>query len=105
MFAATSQKNLATSIGVDMSKEITMTKEGGFYYRALAVHALFVSVLIVPVFLLTLVAILNPFWFRQDMFHFLERSVNRLARWRDRLKYRAYLGYDPTVWDALKDTK
>ncbi len=88
-----------------MGKEITMTKEGGFYYRAIAVHALFVSVCIIPAFLVTLIAILNPFWFRQSMFLWVERTVNRLARWRDRLKYRAYLGYDPTVWEALKDTK
>jgi len=88
-----------------MTKEITMTKEGGFYYRAMAVHVLFVSVAIVPVFCLTIMAMLNPLWFRQDMFHWIERLVNRIARWRDRVKYRAYLGYDPTVWDALKNTK
>ena len=82
---------------------ITMTKEGGFYYRAMAVHVLFVSVAIVPALIVTLLALINPLWFRQDMFHWVERNVNKLARWRDRLKYRVYLGTDPAVWHALKD--
>ena len=86
-----------------MKSEITLTKDGGFYYRAMAVHVLFVSVAIVPALIVTLLALFNPFWFRQDMFHWVERNVNKLARWRDRLKYRVYLGTDPAVWHALKD--
>ena len=86
-----------------MKSEITLTKEGGFYYRAMTVHVLFVSVAIVPALIVTLLALINPLWFRQDMFHWVERNVNKLARWRDRLKYRVYLGTDPDVWHALKD--
>lgn len=86
-----------------MSREITMTREGGFYYRAIAWHWLIAALSILPFFLLVALALLNPFWFRQDMFLTLDRWATRIARWRDRIKYRIYLGTDPAVWDALKD--
>lgn len=84
-------------------KDVQLTKEGGYYYRALAWHWAFVSVLIVPMFVLLVVALLNPLWFRSAMFNMVERWAGRLARFRDRVKYRIYLGTDPTVWHALKD--
>lgn len=86
-----------------MKSEITLTKEGGFYYRAMTVHVLFVATIIVPALLVTILALINPFWFRQAMFQWVERKATKLARWRDRIKYRAYLGTDPEVWHALKD--
>ena len=82
---------------------ITMTKEGGFYYKAVAFHWAFVSVAVVPVLILTLVALINPFWFRNNFFTLVENKVGQLARFRDRIKYRLYLGTDPAVWHAFKD--
>ena len=88
-----------------MADEIKLTKDGGFYYRAMAVHCAFVAVFVIPVFVLVIIANLNPFWFRQDLFVLVEHKVNQLVRWRDRLKYRVYLGTDPKMWHALKDSK
>lgn len=88
-----------------MSKEITMTKDGGFYYRAVAVHWI-LTALTLPIFLVALViAVCNPFWFREDFMRYLERTTMSVARKRDKLKYRVYLGTDPDVWHALKDEK
>ena len=86
-----------------MTKEITMTREGGFYYRALAFHFMFVGIALPFVGIVILLSIINPLWFREDMFRWIEKYVNRMARWRDKIKYRLYLGADPAVWHALKD--
>lgn len=86
-----------------MAKEITMTREGGYYYRALAFHFTFVGLVLPFAGLAVLVAILNPFWFRESFFRWIETRINRIARWRDRIKYRLYLGCDPEMWHALKD--
>jgi hypothetical protein len=83
--------------------DITMTKEGGFYYRALSFHWVFVAAVFPFATIAIVLAVINPFWFREDMFRWIENRVNRLARWRDKIKYRLYLGADPAVWHALKD--
>jgi len=49
-----------------------------------------------------ILAIINPFWFRSSFFNWVERTVNRLSIWRNRLTYRIYLGTDPELWHALK---
>ena len=85
-----------------MNKEIQLTREGGNYYRAMAFHWAVVAVLIVPVFLVLLIAIINPFWFRDDMFRFVENTVNKVSRWRNYQKYHLYLGTDPKMWHTLK---
>lgn len=85
-----------------MNKEIELTPDGGRYYRALAFHWLIVVVAIVPVVLSLVIAIINPFWFRDSMFGFVESTVNKLSRWRNYWKYRIYLGCDPKVWHTLK---
>lgn len=86
-----------------MKQEIVLTPDGGNYYRALAYHW-FTTIAILPVALVvTLLAILNPLWFRNDFFNFIERKVNQFTVWRNRVKYRIYLGTDPDVWHALKD--
>ena len=85
-----------------MNKEIELTREGGNYYRAMAFHWAVVSVLVIPVFIVLLIAIINPFWFRDDMFRFVENTVNKLSRWRNYQKYHLYLGADPKMWHTLK---
>lgn len=84
------------------NKEITLTRNGGNFYRAMAFHWAFVAVAVVPVFLVLLVAIINPFWFRDDMFRFVENAVNKASRWRNYKKYHIYLGTDPKMWHTLK---
>lgn len=86
-----------------MTKEITMTREGGYYYRALAFHFTFVALALPIVGLFVLLAVINPLWFRESLFRWIENRINRIARWRDRIKYRLYLGTDPALWHALKD--
>lgn len=85
-----------------MNKEIELTPTGGRYYQAMAFHWLIVIILIVPVISILLVAVINPFWFRNAMFEFVERRVNQLSRWRNYQKYRIYLGCDPRMWHTLR---
>lgn len=85
-----------------MNKEITLTPEGGRFYRAMAFHWITVVVFMPPLALVMLVAILNPLWFRDSMFNWVERRVNQFARWRNNVKYHIYLGCDPVVWHTLK---
>jgi len=86
-----------------MPKTVTMTREGGRFYRAQA-FSLFISygVFLVPVVTVLVLAVINPFWFRDRFFNWVERTVNRVTIWRNRLTYRIYLGTDPSVWHALK---
>ena len=85
-----------------MNKEITLTPGEGNYYRAMAFHWLIVAVAIVPVLFALIIAIINPFWFRDSMFNWIESTVNRLSRWRNYVKYHIYLGCDPKMWHTLK---
>ena len=85
-----------------MNKEIQLTRDGGNFYRAMAFHWAFVVVAFVPVFVALLIAIVNPFWFRDDMFRFIENGVNKISRWRNYKKYHIYLGTDPKLWHTLK---
>lgn len=85
-----------------MNREIELVPGGGNYYRAMAFHWLIVVLLIVPVISILLVAIVNPFWFRNAMFEWVERRVNQLSRWRNYQKYRIYLGCDPRMWHTLR---
>ena len=85
------------------TKQITMTREGGRFYRAQA-WSLAVTYSTLPFVIVVLVtAVLNPFWFRSDMFNWVERRVNQFSRWRDNKAYGIYLGCDPKVWHALRD--
>jgi uncharacterized protein involved in cysteine biosynthesis len=85
------------------SQTITMTPDGGHWWRMRLTHIAILLVLIVPVVILVVVCMLNPFWFRDRWINWLESSINEFSRWRNRLLYRIYLGMDPDVWHALKD--
>ena len=85
-----------------MQKEIELRPGEGNFYLAMAFHWVFVALFIVPVALVLLIAIINPFWFRDAMFRWVESGVNQLSRWRNYKKYRIYLGCDPKVWHTLK---
>ena len=90
------------SKGTAMNKEITLTPEGGRFYRAMAFHGVTGAVLMPPLAIAMIAAILNPFWVRDSMFNWVERIVNKFTRWRNNVKYRIYLNCDPVVWHTLK---
>jgi hypothetical protein len=85
-----------------MNKEIELVPSGGNYYMAMAFHWSFVAVFIAPVAVAILLAIVNPLWFRDDFFRWIENGVNKLSRWRNYKKYHIYLGTDPKMWHTLK---
>jgi hypothetical protein len=85
-----------------MNKEIELRPGEGNYYWAMTFHWIVVALLIVPVFVALLIAIINPLWFRDDMFRWVENGVNKLSRWRNYKKYHIYLGTDPKLWHTLK---
>lgn len=86
-----------------LPKEIKITKDGGNYWRAMAFRHAFTYVILIPVAILILIAVINPLWFRDDFFRWVESSVNKIAQWRNYRVYSMYLGMDPKVWHALKD--
>jgi hypothetical protein len=85
-----------------MNKEIELRPGEGNYYQAMVFHWVFVVIFIIPVASALLIAIINPFWFRDTMFRWIEGGVNKVSRWRNYQKYRIYLGCDPKVWHTLK---
>jgi hypothetical protein len=66
-----------------------------FWYTATVIAVPFVFVALV-------VAILNPLWFRDSFFRWVENMVNKLAKWRNYRQYALYLGCDPEYWHTLK---
>ena len=82
---------------------INMTPDGGNYRLAIAFHWAFICAVIGPVLIMLLIAIVNPLWFRDDFFSWVENSIHKISKWRDYRKYAIYLGTDPKVWHALKD--
>lgn len=84
--------------------DVIMTPDGGNYRRAIAFHYGFIVVAFIPVLVVVVLAIINPFWFRDSFFNWIETRVHKLARWRDYHKYALYLGTDPKMWHALKDS-
>lgn len=86
-----------------LPKTVTMTRNGGNFWRA-QVFSIGISygILLLPIIVVLLLAVLNPFWFRDQLFNWTERTINRITVWRNRLAYRIYLGTDPELWHALK---
>lgn len=88
---------------MSLPKEVHLTKDGGHYYRAMVFHWVFTAVILPVVFAALLIAIINPLWFRNDLFNWMENAINKVARWRNYQKYKIYLGTDPELWHTLKD--
>ena len=82
---------------------VTMTPEGGRWWRMRVTHWSILAVLFPPIFVILCIFLLNPLWFRDDLLIWFENRVNAFSVWRNRLLYRIYLGADPEVWHALKD--
>jgi hypothetical protein len=90
---------------MSLPKTVTMTRQGGRFWRAQAFGLTISIVALVPVLVALILAVINPFWFRDGFFNWVERTVNRITVWRNRRTYRIYLGTDPEIWHALKDTQ
>lgn len=82
---------------------VTMTPEGGRWWRMRVIHWTILTILFPPIFALLCVFLLNPLWFRDDLLIWFENKINTFSVWRNRLLYRIYLGADPEMWHALKD--
>lgn len=87
---------------MSLPNSITMTKDGGFYYRAMAFRHLATWLAMPFVLVVVTLAVVNPLWFRDSFFRLIENHVNRYARWRNYKQYAIYLGTDPEVWHTLK---
>lgn len=87
-----------------MSRTITMTKDGGKFYTAQIVSLALTWPVLPFVLLFMILAIINPFWFRESFFQWITETVDTYSRWRNYKVYGIYLGCDPKVWHTLKDS-
>lgn len=86
-----------------LPETVELTKDGGNYYRAIVFWYICTITVFPFVTLFLLVAILNPLWFRDSFFRWVESTVNKIAKWRNYHQYALYLGCDPEYWHTLKD--
>jgi hypothetical protein len=98
------QEEGLTTVG-RLPDTVELTPEGGRYYRAMVFWWTITTLVIAPVTALLIFALLNPFWFRDTFFRWVEQTVNKIARWRNYRQYALYLGCDPTYWHTLAGTK
>lgn len=85
-----------------MPKNVTLTRDGGHYWRAVTFRVV-AGWLLFPFVLVALgIALVNPLWFRQDLFNWTVSKLNNLTRWLNYRQYAIYLGTDPAVWHRLK---
>jgi len=87
---------------MNLPDKVDYSRNGGRYYRAMTWFYTTVVILLVPVFILLLIGLLNPLWFRDDYLRWLQNSIERMTARRNYVMYRIYLGMDPKVWHALK---
>lgn len=90
---------------MSLPKEIKLTKDGGNYWKAMVFRHILTYLILPFVFVAVVIAVINPLWFRDNMFRWIEQKVNKISQWRNYRVYSIYLGTDPTVWHALKDTE
>jgi hypothetical protein len=90
---------------MSLPKTVVLTRDGGRYWPAMAFHFVVTAAVLPLVLIVLILAIINPFWFRDSMFNWVERKINSFSRWRGYRQYSIYLGADPKMWHALKDLK
>ena len=90
-------------MGNTKASTVTMTKDGGNWYKMRCLHFSILTFLFLPIFVILCILLLNPLWFRDDLLIWFENKINEFSVWRNKLLYRVYLGCDPDVWHALKD--
>ena len=70
---------------------VTMTPDGGNWWRMRITHWTILAVVFLPSAALLLILLLNPLWFRDDLLIWFENKINDLSVRRNRLLYRIYL--------------
>ena len=80
-----------------------MHRNGGRYWRALVFRFLVTWTITIPLVLVLLIALVNPFWFRTSLLKCLITLTEQLTEWRNYKVYWIYLGMDPKVWYALTE--
>ena len=79
-----------------------MTRDGGNFWLAIAFRYVTTAILIAPIFLALVLAVINPLWFRNTFFNWVEKLVYKITQWRNYRVYAIYLGTDPKMWHTLK---
>ena len=57
-----------------------------------------------PLIITLILAIINPFWFRDDFLRWNERFAAKLARFRDSISFVKYLDDKAHLFDKLRDS-
>jgi hypothetical protein len=86
-----------------LPRSIRMTRDGGRFWPAMLFRYSFTAVVIGPVFIAVVLGVINPLWFRDRFFGWVETTVNKITQWRNYRTYAIYLGADPHMWHTLKD--
>ena len=58
-----------------------------------------------PLIVTLILAIVNPFWFRDDFLRWNERFAAKLAKWRDQLPFVKYYDDKAHLFDMIKGEK
>ena len=61
--------------------------------------------LALPLVVTLILAIVNPFWFRDDFLRWNERFAAKLAKWRDNIPFVKYLDDKANLFNTLRDSK
>jgi uncharacterized BrkB/YihY/UPF0761 family membrane protein len=89
---------------MSLPNTITMTRNDGHFWPAVIFRHVFTLVVLIPLVVLLVIAVINPLWFRDQFFRWVETSVYKITQWRNYRVYTIYLGTDPKVWHTLKGT-
>jgi len=81
-----------------MIKISPMTKYKSIFY--------FVTLfLAVPLLITLILAIFNPFWFRDSFLRWNERFAGKLAQWRDNLRIVKYYDNKAHLFDMIRNSQ
>lgn len=60
------------------------------------------SILLIPMSIIVIVAILNPFWFRDNMLRWVERFAGKMGEWRDSIPFIKHAHDKAHLFDTIK---
>jgi hypothetical protein len=61
------------------------------------------SILAVPLLITMILAVFNPFWFRDSFLRWNERFATKISRFRDNIKLVKYLDDKAHLFDMLRE--
>ena len=68
-----------------------MTRDGGNFWLAIAFRYVTTAILIAPIFLALVLAVINPLWFRNTFFNWVEKLVYKITDANDQERMVKYL--------------